>query len=391
MKKIVKNTLSVCMIVRNEEAYLGACLSSIKQLADEIVVVDTGSDDRTIEIAHMFGARVYEYKWNDDFSAARNCSLAKAKGDWILILDADETISANDHKKLSHSFQNTSPKDSIAFLMTTRNYTEKRSSAGWIKNDYEYNEIKADGWVPTYKVRLFPNHHDIHFVYAVHEMVDPVLEEKGFHFEKCPVPVHHFGKLDKERKHQRWQTYYRIGRKKLDTLGDQPSALRELAIQAALLGHLEEAADLWLRFLHLCPNYADGWTNLASIHARLGRFRKAREAAYQAANLAPDQVEPIYNVVLSELQNGEAERAIRTCNQLLRQFPEYVQGHVIRTVSHICAGRQEVGIEQLRIVRNRTDNRMLMHMIAEIGAALRNAGRDRWVRAICEAVEKAIV
>ena len=80
------------MIVKNEEASLPICLSSVKDVVDEMVVVDTGSTDRTSEIAREFGARVYHFEWCNDFSMARNESLKYVQGEWILVLDADEVL-----------------------------------------------------------------------------------------------------------------------------------------------------------------------------------------------------------------------------------------------------------------------------------------------------------
>ncbi len=84
--------LSLCMIVKNEADRLPRCLASIKQLADEIVIVDTGSSDKTVKIAKRFTDKVYHFPWCDDFAEARNYSLSKAGGQWILVLDADEVL-----------------------------------------------------------------------------------------------------------------------------------------------------------------------------------------------------------------------------------------------------------------------------------------------------------
>jgi GT2 family glycosyltransferase/Flp pilus assembly protein TadD len=84
--------LTVCLIAKNEEKFLGQCLASVKSLASQIIVVDTGSTDRTVEIAREHGAEVHSFAWNDDFSAARNEALNHATGDWILNLDADEEL-----------------------------------------------------------------------------------------------------------------------------------------------------------------------------------------------------------------------------------------------------------------------------------------------------------
>ena len=92
--------LSVCLIAKNEEKFLGRALESIKPLASQIVVVDTGSTDRTIEIAKEHGAEVRHFQWCDDFSAARNAALQYATGDWVLMLDADEVLPADQHENL---------------------------------------------------------------------------------------------------------------------------------------------------------------------------------------------------------------------------------------------------------------------------------------------------
>ena len=85
-------TISVCLIVKNEEEFLPQCLESIKDVVDEIIVVDTGSTDRTVEIAKSFGAKVYHHAWENDFSKHRNQSIGYASSDWIFILDADEKV-----------------------------------------------------------------------------------------------------------------------------------------------------------------------------------------------------------------------------------------------------------------------------------------------------------
>ncbi len=84
--------LSLCIIVKNEELALPKCLNSVKNVVDEMIVLDTGSTDRTPEIAREFAAKVYHFEWCNDFSSARNQSLKYATGDWILVLDADEVL-----------------------------------------------------------------------------------------------------------------------------------------------------------------------------------------------------------------------------------------------------------------------------------------------------------
>ncbi len=92
--------LTASMIVRNEETVLEGCLASIQSLVDEVVIVDTGSTDRSKSIAQAFGARVFDFEWCDDFAAARNEALRWASGEWILYIDADERMGPVDRRQV---------------------------------------------------------------------------------------------------------------------------------------------------------------------------------------------------------------------------------------------------------------------------------------------------
>lgn len=92
--------ISQCLIVKNEEENIEHCLEHLKSVVNEQIVVDTGSMDRTVEIAEQMGAKVFHFDWVDDFSAARNFAIDKAKGDWIIFLDCDEYFSEDSVPKL---------------------------------------------------------------------------------------------------------------------------------------------------------------------------------------------------------------------------------------------------------------------------------------------------
>jgi len=117
------STVSLCMIVKNEEAYLADCLASAKPFVDEMVIVDTGSTDRTVEIAQRFGANVFHFPWCDDFAAARNESLRHASGDWILEVDADERVPPELAQEIRAAIETAAPGH---FLLPFDNYIGDR-------------------------------------------------------------------------------------------------------------------------------------------------------------------------------------------------------------------------------------------------------------------------
>ena len=214
-----KGTVSLSMIVKDEEKYLAKCLTSVKSVFDEMIVVDTGSTDKTKEIAKAFGAKVYDLDWNNDFSEARNFSLEKASGDWIFVMDADEVISPLDYDTLRKITSRATSRP-LAYSFQTRNYILTPNTFGWTANDGRYLiEEAANGWFPGIKVRLFHNNKGIRFEYPVHEMVEPSLKRGGIAVKECSIPIHHYGKLNEEKNVNKGEDYYQMGKKKLDDNG----------------------------------------------------------------------------------------------------------------------------------------------------------------------------
>src|SRR5579885_2980294 len=111
--------LSLTMIVKNEAAALGRCLASVRDIVDEIIVVDTGSSDNTKEIARQYEAKVFDFPWCDNFASARNESIRHATGQWLLWLDADEYFDDANRQRLQNLLANL-PDDNTAYLMQQR-------------------------------------------------------------------------------------------------------------------------------------------------------------------------------------------------------------------------------------------------------------------------------
>lgn len=142
--------LSLCMIVKNEAATLPKCLSSVKNIVDEIVVLDTGSSDHTPEIATAYGAKVHHFKWNNNFSTARNEALKYVTGDWILVLDADETLTPEIVPQIRSTIQ----------------------SKEYLLINLVRHEVGAEQSPYSLVSRLFRNHPEIRFTRPYHALVD---------------------------------------------------------------------------------------------------------------------------------------------------------------------------------------------------------------------------
>ena len=151
-------TISLCVIVKNEEEVISRCLNSVKDIADEIIIVDTGSIDNTKEIIKDFTANLYDFEWVDDFSAARNFSYSKASMDYILWLDADDIILEEDRVKLKQLKENLDPTVDIVMMKyntgfdangnTTFSYFRERLSKRinnylWYEPVHEYLELRG--------------------------------------------------------------------------------------------------------------------------------------------------------------------------------------------------------------------------------------------------------
>jgi glycosyltransferase involved in cell wall biosynthesis len=341
--------LSLCMIVKNEEAHLAKCLASVSALVDEIIIVDTGSEDQTVKIAQVFGAKVFEYDWENDFSLARNYSLSKASGDWILILDADEVISIRDHDRL-HGLMNRAAA-TAAYSITTRNYTLQANLVGWTANQGGYGTEEAgNGWYPSHKVRLFRNGQGIRFSYPIHELVEPSLKKLGIGIEPCPVPVHHYGKLNGQKNDEKALAYYALGIKKLEALADNAAAVREMAVQAAGLGKFAEAAELWNRFLKLDPNCADAYVNMGTACWNLGDYQSAARYAEKAITLAPNLKEAQFNLALSELFLGNTAKTVWILERLKLANPRYLPACFVLAAAYVCEDDREkarIGFDEL--------------------------------------------
>ncbi|UIO42436.1 glycosyltransferase [Brevibacillus brevis] len=175
--------ISLCMIVKNEEECLHKCMESVKDLVDEMIIVDTGSTDNTVEICKSFGAVVHSYEWQDNFAEARNFGLEKATGDWILWMDADEEMNKEDSKNLKELLRG--QEDSLFYIHLI---------------NYIGDEINEDDAFHIAHSRLFRNGIGFRFHFPIHETlnVEEVLPNltEDLHIQILPVRIYHYGYMN---------------------------------------------------------------------------------------------------------------------------------------------------------------------------------------------------
>ena len=230
--------LSVCLIVKDEERFLAQCLQSIRSIASEIIVVDTGSKDRTIEIAREFGAQVHSFVWCDDFSAARNAALEHATGDWVLMLDADEQLPPDQHDNLRRDFR----------------------KAGLLGLRIPLQNLGAEAEGVAFVPRLFRNAPGLFYVSRIHEQIFSSIlvraEEWGLETALGTAQIKHFGYTEEivvER--QKSQRNLRLLRDAVLEFPDDANLLMNLGLEFVHAGDPESGiAEYERAFQALCDH-----------------------------------------------------------------------------------------------------------------------------------------
>lgn len=257
------------MIVRNEEHHLPDCLASIAGLVDEIVIVDTGSTDSTIDIARSFGARVLESPWQGDFAGPRNLSLDNCASEWILYIDADERLRGIDRRGLE------------AALLEPGHVCLR----AWLR--------PRIGYTPYREYRLFRNDPRIRFRSKIHESIVSdimaVAASDGLKVGKIEAVLEHVGyEGDQTAKHRR---NLPLLREQIAHSPDRIFLWWHLGHVLEGLGQIEEAEEAWAHGVELARRDVDGTTDalayLSLIGSRIDRDEDVSELLADAKRRFP--------------------------------------------------------------------------------------------------------
>jgi len=304
-----KGSISLCMIVRDEEELVGQALSSVKDLVDEMIVVDTGSADGTILEAKRFGAKIFQMPWNNDFSEARNFSLSKATREWTLVLDADEAIAASDHDRI-RSLVNGHARG--AFLMHQHTYTNQAPGFGWKSVPVENRmSMGCTGYYDSQQVRLFRNERLIRYEGEIHETLDWSLMAANVPVHEADVAVHHYGRIKETgRVCRKSFVYCALGTEGAESRASSPRCLYEMATQLLDLGKVDEAIAHGEKALELEPKAWELWNVAALGHLRRGQKEKALEYFRRALEIGRDIPELCNNLGVALMEKQEPAEAL---------------------------------------------------------------------------------
>ncbi len=219
-------TISLCMIVRDGEKYIERCIESVLPAISEIIIVDTGSIDKTLEKVKRFNPKVFNFEWNDNFADARNISLQNATSDYIIVLDADEIVFSEDLPKLVKAIEDT---DADCLTIRFYNLTDEN-------NEGEYNVHEG--------LRIFKKG-SYHYAGAIHEQPVFNYEDRKPVLEHTGVRIKHYGYIKANSGEKKFNRNMTILNKVLEENPDEPFHLFNMGNQYMSIGDYKKALEYY--------------------------------------------------------------------------------------------------------------------------------------------------
>jgi tetratricopeptide (TPR) repeat protein len=313
--------ITFAAIARNNASCIAACLQSVSHLVDQMVIVDTGSDDDTVEIAEALGACVIRSQWDDDFAAARNKYLAAARCSWILSLDSDEALHPCQRENLSPLLS----QSSTAFAFKIMSYFPIALFGNGLSPEQWGGEVVPGvGCTTSSTVRLFPNLKELRYCYPVHESLGPSLRRAGVKVENSPLPIHHFGYISSETANRSKAAMYRmLGEKKVRQFPNYFLAHLEMGKILAAEKCWQEAEKFFRTAVRLNPAHAESRYELARSVLQQGRTAACEEILHKALRRFPRKIDLIYLLGLTRLRQSRAREAVECFSSVLISNPEH--------------------------------------------------------------------
>jgi glycosyltransferase involved in cell wall biosynthesis len=269
-------TVSLCIIARDEQENLAACVRPVRQLVDEIIVVDTGSTDGSQDVARRLGAKVFDFRWVDSFAAARNESLAHATGEYVLWLDADDRLDDENLCRLA-DLKSRMARERVD-LFVARVFSPLAGGGG--------------SWVSH--TRLFRRAAGLRWTGRVHEELVPEDGQPPLVMHWTDLVVRHVGYQDCAGRMRKLQRNMRLLQLDFATNPDDPSTLFYLGWTYLEMGRLADAFRFFKRSLPHNPNPRKLYTLMAETLRRQDRLAEAMEVCNDGLKRFPDDLELLF-------------------------------------------------------------------------------------------------
>jgi len=354
---ILNPTLSLCMIVKDEEKFLPTCLESVKDHVDEIIIVDTGSTDRTVEIAGKYGAKVYHHAWENSFSKARNYSLKYATCDWIMWLDADEEVEKEDAHKLREVI-----KDNDVNVICLPLFSR-------------FNNDKNLAVANTGKI--FRNNLGFHFEGIVHN----ALKFSGLTKNANIKAYHHGYNQDEEQMERKFIRTSTLLKEQIKNDPEDPKPHHYLSTAYLERRKYDESIKAALRAIELYERYDKTsqlllftYYNAGTAYYFMNDLKNAEKYSIKAIELNPEYLDPydlLSIIYFTQRDNGKFFHYTQRFLELLRKIekdPSIVMAipyntlnnawfaHSRMAINHFEQGRDKDGLQALKNAINCADN-----------------------------------
>jgi len=297
-------SLSLCMIVKNEAENLPKCLDSVKNVVDQIVIVDTGSDDNTIAIAKSYGAEIHHFTWQNNFAKARNESIKYAKGDWILWMDADERLLPESKPKLRGVLKK--EERPLAYKVQIQNLQKDQKTI-----------LMSDGH------RLFTNNQSIHFSGRIHEQISPSIKQLGGKIKNSDITLYHWGYSYTGKKEQAKNNRNRALLKKMVQEEPQNAYAHYTLGQFYALNNQCNKAIKEYKVAHKLDQLPSDLTcSLLNVLAeeliKIEEYQAAQKYAQESLKITKKQVGGFYLLYKVAEQQGDLNKAINNLKIILK-------------------------------------------------------------------------
>jgi glycosyltransferase involved in cell wall biosynthesis len=315
------------MIVKNEEQLLARCLESVKDVVDEIIIVDTGSDDGTLAIAATYQASIIQHNWQNNFALARNVGLEHATGEWILVLDADEELESQTRAEIRSVIANT---DADGIQMRVRSFMP----AGDLQ---KYDDVHI--------TRLFRNRPEFRYEQVIHEQIQPAIKHNGGTVLGTELTILHYGYARRtvQGRDSRAIRNLKLLENALAASPNDPYLQFQIGVTHKSLGNQELAYASLRKVLDMdyqtLSNAVLDKLYMKLAQSALAKNEYSSAVEYAKASLArnPNNVISLYVISLTYMFQGNIEEAYRYFRRI-RQSPNagMANGDALNVVLNYC-------------------------------------------------------